>query len=169
MSMQSAGFRVFALLSLISLLVSCGSGDQSARPVEDTSPAAPWWEIVQPIVIGDDTFYGRPCSVTRVRDESGIESGEVIFKVPSRLLTYCANAQPDKNYLEHDGEYIILHVDRQTVGAGSWTGERFRSADFESWEEYIGVTWVKGEEHEAWRAVGSSSSVADSRKKVVHE
>ncbi len=58
---------------------------------------------------------------------------------------------------------------RQTFGAGSWTGERFRSADFKSWEEYIGVTWVNSEEYEAWRKVGSTSSKADSRKKVVRE
>lgn len=131
---------------------------------------APWWQQVQPIVIKGDEFYGKSCSVSRVSDDSGIESETVIFKVPSRLLTYCAQSKPDKNYLEYDGEYIILNVDRQTAGAGSWTGERYRSADFESWQEYIGVTWVEGEEYEAWRALGSaSSSSADFRKKVARD
>lgn len=167
--MQRSGFRVVALLSLFSLLGSCSDGDQPASPAEDTSMTAPWWQYVQPITIEDEEFYGRPCSVTRVSDDSGIKSGEVIFKVPSRLLTYCAKSKPKKNYLEYDGSYIVLHVDRQTAGAGSWTGERYRSADFENWEEYIGVTWVKGEQYEAWRVVGSSSSKADSRTKVVRE
>lgn len=154
---------------LLSLLVGCSGGEKTIDPSEDVSLASPWWQKVPPITLGEEAFYGKPCSVIRVRDDSGIKSEQVIFTVPSRLLTYCAKAQPNKNYLEYDGEYIILHVDRQTAGAGSWTGERFRSADFESWEEYIGVTWVKGEEYEAWRAVGSTSSVADSRKKVVRE
>lgn len=166
MSMQSLGFGVVALFSL---LVGCSDDEKTDGPAEGAALEPSWWEQVQPVTLGDEAFYGKPCSVTRVRDDLGIRSEELIFKVPSRLLTYCAKAQPDKNYLEYDGEYIILHVDRQTAGAGSWTGERFRSADFESWEEYIGVTWVKGEEHEAWRAVGSTSSVADSRKKVVRE
>ena len=63
----------------------------------------------------------------------------------------------------------MLYVDRQTAGAGSKTGERYRSENFTDWEEYIGITWVDGEEYEAWRKLGSTSSKADSRKKVVRE
>jgi hypothetical protein len=28
-------------------------------------------------------------------------------------------------------------------------GARYRSADFELWQEYIGVTWLNSEEYEA--------------------
>ncbi len=129
-----------------------------------------WRDAVQPIVIGDHEFYGRTCSVIQVsRNDAGIKSERVIFNVPSRVFTRCAKDKPHKNYLEYDGEYIILNVDRQTFGAGSWTGERYRSADFKTWEEYIGVTWVDSEEYEAWRKLGSTSSKADSVKKIVKE
>jgi hypothetical protein len=120
-------------------------------------------------MIGGDAFYGQPCSVTRVSDVSSTPTERVIFEVPYRPLTYCKESKAGKNYLEQDGAYIILRVDRQTLGAGSWTAERYRSADFETWEEYIGVTWKNGEEYEAWRRLGSTSSKADSLKKVEPE
>lgn len=148
------------------LAMSC-SGNKEAKK---KSPSEAWWSAIQPIVIGDAEFYGRSCDVIRVtRDEAGLESAQRLFEAPSRLLTYCAKSDPATNYLEYDGEYIILQVQRQTAGAGSSTGERYRSADFKAWEEYIGVTWVDGEEYEAWRKVGSTSSKANSIKKVVKD
>ena len=131
---------------------------------------APWWQDVPPIIIDGDQFYGAPCTVTRVsNNDAGSPSAVIIFTVPSQLMTTCAQREPKRNYLEYDGEFIILHVDRQTFGAGSWTAERFRSADFTHWQQYIGVTWVNGEEYEAWRNVGSKSAKADSIKKVEHQ
>ena len=160
---------LFFIMICSSQITSCGGDKVTSKKAESSLLPNPWWQSVKPIVIDGGEFYGRSCSVTRVSHDAGIESGEIIFKVPSRLLTYCAKSAPNKNYLEYDGVYIILHVDRQTAGAGSWTGERYRSRNFKSWEEYIGVTWVKGEEYEAWRKLGSTSSKADSRKKVVRE
>ena len=137
--------------------------DKSAIP-------APWWLDVPPVIIAGDKFYGDPCSVTRVsQDDAGVTSVSVIFTAPRELLTSCAQRELAKNYLDYDGEFIILNVDRQTFGAGSWTGERYRSADFTSWQQYIGVTWVNSEEYEAWRNLGSDSAKADSIKKVVQQ
>ena len=153
-------FRIFVLLIICAAqLVACS--DNSIVAAEAKKPA--WWQSVVPIVIDGDEFYGKPCSVTRVSVSGGIKLADVIFTVPSRLLTSCANRKPGKNYLKLAGEYIVLHVDRQTFGAGAWTAERYRSSDFRSWQEYIGVSWVAGEAHEAWRNVGSTSSQADSR------
>ena len=104
--------------------------------------------------------------VTRSGDE---KIAEVIFKVPSRFLTRRTNSGRGQKPLDYDGEYIILRVCEFTVGAGGCGGESYRSADFENWEEHIGVTWINGEEYEAWRKVGSTSSKADSVKKVVRE
>lgn len=150
-------------------LTGCSENNGVRNKTEKVSAPIPWWESVDPITIDGDKYYGKSCSVTRISDRVGSKYEQIIFEAPSRAFTYCAQSVPGKNYLGYDGEYIILHVDRQTLGAGAWTGERYRSADFKSWEEYIGVTWVNGEEHEAWRKVGSTSSNADSTKRVLRD
>lgn len=163
-------FRIlFIVIMCATQIIACSDNKIVANENEKSPLPIPWWMSVEPIIIDGEEFYGRSCSVTRVSYVAGIKSGSVIFTVPSRAFTFCAKNEPGKNHLEYDGEHIVLHVDRQTFGAGSWTGERYRSADFTSWEEYIGVTWVNGEEYEAWRMVGSTSSKSDSRKRVVRE
>jgi hypothetical protein len=165
-------FRTFIVtLIFIAALMGCTADNNGSKVNEsqDTQPAL-WWEMVPPISINGDQFYGKPCSVTQVTtDEAGVKAETVIFTVPSRAFTSCAQRVPNKNYLKLDGKYIVLHVDRQTFGAGSWTGERYRSADFISWEQYIGITWLDSEEYEAWRKVGSTSSKADSIQKVAKD
>jgi hypothetical protein len=161
-------FQAFIVtLTCTAALMGC-TGDNNGSKVnefQDTQPVV-WWEMVPPISINGAQFYGKPCSVTQVTtDEAGVKTETVIFTVPSRAFTSCAQRVPNKNYLKLDGKYIVLHVDRQTFGAGSWTGERYRSADFKSWEQYIGITWLESEEYEAWRKVGSTSSKADSIQK----
>jgi len=161
---------LFLVLISTTQLVGCTDSKTIDNESKKTVLSISWWESIEPIVIDGDEFYGKPCSVVQITsNEFGAKSEAVIFTVPSRLLTSCAQRQPNKNYLEYDGKYIILHVDRQTFGAGSWTGERYRSKDLTSWEEYIGVTWLKSEEYEAWRKVGSKSSKADSLKKVMQD
>lgn len=160
--------RAFLVAICVTQIIGCSEGKVSESKQKKLSLQVSWWESVQPILIDGDSFYGRSCSVTQVStNDAGIKSGSVIFTVPSRLLTSCAKSKLDKNYLEYDGQHIVLHVDRQTFGAGSRTGEKYRSSDFKSWEEYIGITWVDNEEYEAWRKLGSTSSKADSRKKVM--
>ena len=123
----------------------------------------PWWESSKPdVVIGNDEFYTRHCAITQVTNKGGIKTASVIFKVPYSLLATCENKGP----LQYDGEYIIFSVCEMTFGAGG-CGGRYRSSDFKLWEEYFGVTWINSEEYEAWRKVGSTSSKADSVKKVV--
>jgi hypothetical protein len=158
---------LFFIIMCVIQLMSCSDNKVAVNEEKKASLPIAWWESVQPIIINGDEFYGQSCSVTQVSNNEGIKQKKIIFNVPSRILTICAKSKSGKNYLEYDGEYIVLHVVRQTFGAGSWTGELYRSADFKSWEEYIGVTWVNGEEYEAWRSVGSTSSKADSIKKVV--
>lgn len=158
----------FNLILIFFIIQLVGCNHVTVKEQKEEMLIIPWWESVKPIVIGHSEFYGSTCSVTQViRNVVGIKSENIIFKVPPRLFTHCAEGEPGRNYLEHDGEYIILNVYRQTIGAGSWTGERYRSTNFKIWEEYIGVTWVEGEEYEAWRRVGSTSSKAITRTKVV--
>ncbi len=163
-------FRILFLLTMcVTQVMGCSEDKVAANKAKKSSVPIAWWGVVQPIIIDGDEFYGRSCSVTRVSNEAGSKSEQVIFNVPSRTFTYRAKSTAGRNYLEYDGEYLVLHVDRQTFGAGSWTGELYRSADFKSWEEHIGVSWINGEEYEAWRKVGSTSSKADSREKVLRE
>ncbi|XQW83413.1 hypothetical protein ACOYR1_09575 [Thalassotalea piscium] len=158
-----------SIILVFSAFLFIGCENDKSATLHEKDPSIPqWWTNVKPIVIGDSEFYGSTCSVVQVkRDQTGIKSVNVIFTAPVRLFTYCFKSEYGKNYLEFDGEYIILNVVRQTTGAGASTGERYRSANFSVWEEYIGVTWIKGEEYEAWRKLGSHSTKADSRKKVI--
>jgi len=158
-------FRHFFIISLIIQVTACDSSSESGKSVENDTQ---WWDSVKPVNIGTDRYYGRPCSVTRVRNQVAT----VIFEAPIKWLTSCSSGIPYVNYLKYDGEYITLHVDRQAFGAGAKTGERFRTSNFNAsrssdWEEYIGITWVNNEEYEAWRKLGSNSKSADSRKKVI--
>ena len=166
MALHNLRVVIFVIIAATQLIACSESPLLAAKP----DLPAPWWEDVPPIIIDGDQFYGAPCTVTRVsKDTTGAQSAVVIFTAPSQLMTTCAQRELKRNYLEYDGEFIILHVDRQTFGAGAWTGERFRSADFTHWQQYIGVTWVNSEEYEAWRNVGSESTKADSIKKVEHQ
>ena len=147
------------LLTFFTMLLGCTEAEKASTPVS-------WWEPLKPdVVIGNDEFYGRNCAITQVSNKDGAKTASVIFKVPYSLIATCNNKGP----LQYDGEYIILSVCEMTFGAGGCGGGRYRSADFENWEEYFGVTWIKSEEYEAWRKVGSTSSKADSVKKVVKE
>ncbi len=153
------------LVFVVCASLSTGCGEPNVETV--TSPSIiPWWQSLEPDVkIGQDDFYAGTCSITQVSHAAGIETARVIFEIPSRMLKTCENRGP----LQFDGEYIILSVCEMSFGAGGCAGGRYRSADFELWEEYIGVTWINSEEHEAWRKVGSTSSKADSVKKVVRD
>lgn len=138
-----------------------GCGEVKKEPLR-----IPWWEPLKPdIIIGNDEFYAGNCSITRVTNDGDVKTERVIFEVPHSFLATCHN----RDSLQYDGEYIILDVCEMSFGAGGCGGERYRSADFELWEEYIGVTWINSEEYEAWRKIGSTSSKADSVKKVIKE
>lgn len=158
------------VIACSTLIMACGEPDATAGTDTIQAETRYWWESVPPININGRELYGSPCTVTQlIPNGAGPKEERIIFKVPSRAFTYCSKAELGKNYLEYDGEYIILRVQRQTVGAGSHTAERYRSADFKSWEEYIGVSWLDSEKYEAWRKVGSTSSKADSLKKIERE
>lgn len=159
-------FGLFFLIPFLGLMASCNRGKIESDMIEEPLQSIPWWESVDPVIIEGDDFYGRQCSITKVSRDAGVMSESVIFTVPSRIMTYCKKQEGNKNDLEHNGDYVILTAYRQTIGAGSWVKERYRSQDLETWEEYIGPTWKNGEEYEAWRAIGSSSSKADSLKKI---
>ena len=150
---------VFILMACATLILGCGEVETEPLPL-------PWWASVAPdIIIGNDEFYAGTCSITRVTHNGDVKTERVIFEVPYGFSATCHN----NGALQYDGEYIILNVCEMSFGAGGCSGGRYRSADFELWEEYIGVTWINSEEYEAWRKVGSTSSKADSVKKVVKE
>lgn len=154
------------MVRLLFISIACAVLILGCVEVENEPVPTPWWADLEPdIILGNDEFYAGSCSITRVTNNSGVKTVNVIFEVPYSFLTTCTNI----GSLQYDGEYIILNVCKITFGAGGCGGGRYRSADFELWEEYIGVTWINSEEYEAWRKVGSTSSKADSVKKVVKE
>jgi hypothetical protein len=113
--MMMNNFRIlFFIIMSATQLMACDEGELVA---EKSAVPAPWWQDVPPIIIAGDKFYGDPCSVTRVsQDDAGVTSVNVIFTAPRELLTSCAQRELTKNYLDYDGEFIILNVDRQTFG-----------------------------------------------------
>lgn len=150
-------------LILLSLLASCHQGEV----VDAKAPPSPeaWWRMVEPdIIIGTHEFYAGKCSITRVSSATGMS--ELIFEIPQNPFKTCRNRD---SALTYDGEYIILDVCEMTIGAGGCGGGRYRSKDYENWEEDIGITWIKGEAYEAWRKLGSTSSTADSVKKIIRD
>lgn len=155
--------KICTSLFLLSLLASCNQVEVPDAKTS-SSPEA-WWHAVAPdIVIGPNEFYAGTCSITKVSTKTG--ASDLIFKVPKSPLTTCRNRDPA---LIYDDEYIILDVCEMTFGAGSCGGGRYRSKDYENWEEDIGITWIKGEAYEAWRKLGSTSSTADSVKKIIRD
>lgn len=150
------------LMACATLILDCGEAGKESliKPLQMA-----WWEPLKPdVIIDNDEFYAGSCSITRVINNGGIKTARVIFIVPDDYFTSCSDIG-----LRYDGKYIILNVCEIRFGAGGCSGGRYRSADFVLWEEYIGVTWINSEEYEAWRKVGSTSSKADSVKKVIRE
>lgn len=142
-----------------------------------------WWHTATAdLVVEGVRYYVRQCAIFTVPsagqagagDNSNVDmdqqalissiSASEIFSVSVSAFSSC---QPKSTPLVYDGEYIIFNVCEMAFGAGGCGGGRYRSADDINWEEYIGITWIKGEQYEAWRTVGSTSSKADSVKKVV--
>ncbi|PMN94298.1 hypothetical protein [Enterovibrio norvegicus] len=157
--------HIFIPLFLLAVLAGCGK-HEADTPKEASKPI-PWWQNLEPdVVIGTDAFYAGKCAIVRVEDIDSTSPETTTFRVPSRPLASCENWTGEGEPLKHDGEYIILSVCQMSFGAGGCAVERYRSADFAHWEEHIGVTWINGEEYEAWRTLGSTSSKADSVKKV---
>jgi len=117
--------------------------------------------------VGDLQYFSKGCSVFTIKQVAGKESLVNIFSVPKQFMGTCKNLEDGFSY---DGEYIVLKVCQMAFGAGGCGGGRYRyrisnGNSGDHWEEYIGVTWRNGEEYEAWRRVGSTSSRADSIKK----
>lgn len=153
--------------SLTVFLITCQITACSQSEITEEKPESPaWWQDLTPdLVIGSDTFYVRSCAITQVKTSNGIASDHIIFEVPLDYLTSCDSGE---HPLIYDGEYITLTVCKMAFATGGCSGGRYRSADFEHWQEDIGITWIKGEEYEAWRILGSTSSKADFVKKVEH-
>lgn len=153
---------------MLCIVLFSGCNHEEPDNQQKAAAASPWWGPLEAdVVIGTDEFYAGRCSITRVKHQNGVQSASVIFEVPYRLMAVCENSQIDNKPLKYDGEYISLSVCQTVFGAGGCPKDMYRSADFENWEEYIGVTWIEGEEYEAWRKLGSTSTKADSVKKVV--
>lgn len=150
-------------LVLLSLLASCNE-DESVDVETQTLPRV-WWQSVAPdVVVGPREFYAGRCSITMVDTATG--ASELIFEISQNPFKSCRNQQ---DALTYDGEYIVLDVCEISFGAGGCGRGRYRSMDYENWEEDIGITWINGEEYEAWRKLGSQSSTADSVKKVIRD
>ncbi len=160
-NMSSLRTLFFVILCAFQI-AGCEQGDVEVAAEEVES--APWWSsLPADVIIGDAAFYARSCSITQVETLNAVATAKVVFSVPNGLLSSCDNSE---NPLTYDGKYLILNVCQVPFAAGGCAGGRYRSADLEHWEEYIGVTWIKREQYEAWRKLGSTSSKADFVKKL---
>ncbi|WP_445947123.1 hypothetical protein [Shewanella sp.] len=155
-------WRLIVLFLLMTQLLGCRDDSQD----ELVTKPAPWWSTQEPDArVGMDEFYGADCAITRVSSHNGDPAAEVIFKVPYQLLSSCKESGTEA--LVFDGEYLIFSICHMRIGAGSCVNSRFRTADFVHWQEEIGITWIKGEQYEAWRRLGSTSTKADAVKKII--
>ncbi len=146
-----------------------GCGENTVGPAKKHATLAQkaWWASRPPdVTIDGDEFHTKDCSITRVSTTAESSHAQTLFTVPARLLTVCESTRSGEKPLRYDGKHLILSVCQTTFGAGGCAVEHYRSADYEHWEEYIGVTWINGEQYSAWRKLGSTSSKADSVEKV---
>jgi len=93
--------KLLLITSLTTQLIACFNGDSSEKAKEAINP---WWSIVTPVTIGNDRYYGKPCSVTRVRDNVAT----IIFEAPTASTLLCtlidrrsAQAQKHMNAFVH--------------------------------------------------------------------
>ncbi|MEH6395216.1 hypothetical protein [Pseudoalteromonas sp.] len=158
-----------SLCLIFSCFVFITACDAFNKGNSEPIPAEPWWASLEPdVVIENDEFYLKSCdSVTRVINNNGNKTARVILQIPFRLLTSCPNQLENNSTLQFDGTYLTLTLCRTAIGAGGCAEERYRTRDFEHWQEYIGITWLNGEEYQAWRVLGSKSSKADEISKVI--
>ena len=161
--------KVIIFLALIfTQITSCGAFKKDDVDASDASASTQlWWQTKKPdLIINEYQYFLSTCAITQVNKKGDPKTEKVIFKAPYRLLASCHNDFRNGESLRYDGEYMMLDVCQSTFAAGSCNFEQYRSADFENWQEYIGVTWRKGEQYEAWRKLGSTSAKADYVKKI---
>ncbi|MCG9733003.1 hypothetical protein L1D51_03175 [Pseudoalteromonas shioyasakiensis] len=117
------------------------------------------------LTVGSTKFYLNSChSLTGVFNHNDTIKTKVILTLPTRPLSVCNNKQSQLNF---DGTHLTVKICRTAFGAGGCGVEKYRTTDFENWQEYIGITWHGNEQYEAWRQLGSNSSKADEITKVV--
>ncbi len=138
------------------LMASCGDKPQLSNFTQNKQPD---------LTIDATQFYLNSChSLTGVFNHNGSIKTKVILTFPTRPLSVCNNKQSQLNF---DGTYLTVKICRTAFGAGGCGVEKYRTKDFENWQEYIGITWHENEQYEAWRQLGSNSSKADEITKVV--
>ena len=138
------------------LIVACG--DKSQETITTQRKQAD-------LTVGSTKFYLNSChSLTGVFNHNDTIKTKVILTFPTRPLSVCTDKQSQLNF---DGTYLTVKICRTAFGAGGCGGEKYRTKDFENWQEYIGITWHGNEQYEAWRQLGSNSSKADEITKVV--
>ncbi|KPW04715.1 hypothetical protein [Pseudoalteromonas sp. P1-8] len=141
---------------MILLIASCGDKPKLSNFTKNKQPD---------LTIGVTQFYLNSChSLTSVFNHNGTIKTKVILTLPTRPLSVCNNKQSQLNF---DGTHLTVKICRTAFGAGGCGVEKYRTTDFENWQEYIGITWHGNEQYEAWRQLGSNSSKADDITKVV--
>ncbi|WP_065979331.1 hypothetical protein [Pseudoalteromonas lipolytica] len=153
----------------MSLIVLSACGDAKQSDTVRVSPEQRNKHSPSDLVVGSNTFYFNSChSVTGVFNDKGEITSRIILKIPPRFLSTCSSSTENPRQLEFDGTYLIVKLCRVAFGAGGCGVEKYRSKNFEHWQEYIGITWRNGEQYEAWRQLGSSSAKADEIIHVKH-
>ena len=141
---------------MVSLVAACGEKPKLYNFTQNKLPD---------LTIGAHRFYLNSChSLTGVFNHNGSIKTKVILTFPTRPLSVCTDKQSQLNF---DGTYLTVKICRTSFGAGGCGVEKYRTKDFENWQEYIGITWHDNEQYEAWRHLGSNSSKADEITKVV--
>ncbi|MGJ8483147.1 hypothetical protein ACSFVZ_03875 [Pseudoalteromonas sp. SYSU M81236] len=138
------------------LLIACDKKHTIPEQLQNKQPD---------LIIDNAEFYLNSCqSLSGVFNDAGKITSRVIVTFPTRLMSYCSE---ERTQLSYDGTYLTVKLCRTAFAAGGCGLERYRSKDFQHWQEYIGITWVNNEQYEAWRLLGSSSTKADEINKVI--
>jgi hypothetical protein len=161
--------RVFlsTLVALVVISLFLASTVESNKSQPPIINKANWWDTQEPdVTIGNMEYYAKNCSILQVNALPNTNSAKTIFTVPSSVFSSCDNVFPALIY--EDG-YLVFQTCQIVFGAGGCGRSRYRSSDMKAWQEDIGITWIEGEEYEAWRNLGSTSSNADSVKRIKND
>ncbi len=147
----------------LSYLVGC-SKQELSKPIKSVEHT-PWWVNVEPnLIIGETYYYAGSCFISKVKNSQGELTEVATFKVPKRFISYCENSKSNRNPLEFDGTYLIFTVCQMAFATGGCAQERYRTANFKTWQEYRGITWVQGEQQQVWRALSTTTTNAKQQK-----
>jgi len=87
--MRKSRILLFLILCFFQV-VGCSADKSTNKKADGQSSTVPWWQSMTPIIIDEDEFYGKSCSITHVQRKNDAEMIDIIFNVPHGRVSVTA-------------------------------------------------------------------------------